>query len=345
MQNEIVAPLDLLDDKGHIIEEGWAREPYWRYDRKRIKAGWYRIKEWDYYSILSHDKKFGIAMTMSDLGYAGLFAICFFDFEKKYCHQIDTMNICPMGKTGFSPDSDTGTISFADKKISISFSYADGKRVLTFEAPDIKDAEGNVGLKGSITLKQPKKLESLNIATSWAENRKAFYYNRKINCMPASGGFTIGKKSYKYSASADFGALDWGRGNWTYKNRWYWGSGSGYVDGHTLGWNIGYGFTDRTPASENVIFYDGKAHKIGEVKFIIDTTDYTKPWKFTSSDGRFEMDFEPIIDRSSKMDMKIILTDQHQVFGYFTGTIILDNKKKIKIKKFLAFAEDVYMKY
>ncbi|MGL4368301.1 MAG: DUF2804 domain-containing protein, partial [Spirochaetota bacterium] len=300
-----------------------------------------RIKEWDYYSVISQDKKFGIALTMSDLGYAGMFAICFLDFENGISRQIDTMSVMPRGRTGFSPDSDTGTVSFSDTKLSITFHYESGKRVLTFEAPELENSEGDKGLKGSITLKQPKKLESINIATSWKEKRTAFYYNRKINCMPASGGFSIGKKKYTFTPSEDFGALDWGRGNWTYKNRWYWGSASGYAGGHSFGWNIGYGFSDRSPASENVIFYDGKDHKIDDVHFIIDESDYTKPWKFTSSDKRFEMTFTPVLDRYSKADLKIIRSVQHQVFGYFNGTLILDNGKTVKIKNFLAFAEDV----
>jgi len=333
--------MDLLDSDGRITKEGWARQPYWRYDRSRIKAPWWRIKEWDYYSILSHDKKFGIAFTMSDLGYAGLHAVCFLDFERGFSSQADTLSVFPRHHTGFSPDSDTGTVSFADKKIKLRFTYTAGKRVLEFEAPGIRNAQGAEGLSGSVTLTQPAELESINIATSWAENRRAFYYNRKINCMPAQGSFSIGSTKYEFDPKRDFGALDWGRGRWTYKNRWYWGSASGYVDGHAFGWNIGSGFSDRTPASENVFFYDGKAHKLEEVAFHIDTSDYTRPWRFTSSDRRFEMEFEPVVDRHSETKLAVIRSLQHQVFGYFTGTAILDDGKKIKLNRFLGFAEDV----
>lgn len=64
-----------------------------------------------------------------------------------------------------------------------------------------------------------------------------------------------------------------------------------------------------------MIFYDGIAHKIDDVEFVIQEDDYCKPWKFTSSDGRFEMDFLPILDRSACLDYKLIVSDQHQVFG------------------------------
>lgn len=72
--------------------------------------------------------------------------------------------------------------------------------------------------------------------------------------MRASGKVLYGGKLYEFSPETDFGALDWGRGVWTYDNVWYWGSGSGDIDGHRFGFNIGYGFGDTSAASENVIF-------------------------------------------------------------------------------------------
>lgn len=342
MQHEICSSLELLRTDGRITEEGWARWPYWRYDRSKIRAGWHRIKEWDYYAVLSRDGRFGITLTMSDLGYAGLFALCFLDFDRGYFRQVDSLKPLTMGRTGFSPDSDTGRVSFEDGKLRLDFEYLQGKRYLRFCAPGLVDADGNTGLEGQLELEQPAGLESMNIATSWAENRQAFYYNRKINCMPASGGFSLGSKDYHFDSKKDFGTLDWGRGRWTYRNRWYWGSASGYVDGIPFGWNIGYGFSDRSPASENMVFYRGKAHKLEEVHFHIDTADYMKPWRFTSSDGRFEMNFKPLVDRTSNADLKLIRSEQHQTFGEFTGTVVLDDGTRIGVDKLLGFAEDVF---
>ncbi len=345
MQHEVTYPIDLLGPDGRIKEEGWARRPLWRYDRSMVRAGWHRIKEWDYYSILSHGGRFGITLTMSDLGYAGLFALCFLDFTRGHYRQAEALRAFPRGRTGLSPDSDEGTVSFMHSRLSLKFECHPGRRVLTFSAPGIVDAEGNRGLEGSVELAQPPDLESMNIATSWAENRRAFYYNRKINCMPARGGFRIGSRDYAFDESEDFGALDWGRGNWTYRNRWYWGSASGRVEGVPFGWNIGYGFSDRTPASENMLFHGGRAHKLDEVRFHIDTSDYMRPWRFTSSDGRFEMDFAPLLDRRSDTSLGIITSIQHQVFGEFNGTAVLDDGMVVRLHRFLGFAEDVFNRW
>jgi len=159
--------------------------------------------------------------------------------------------------------------------------------------------------------------------------------------MPARGTITVGGREYGFGADADFGVLDWGRGNWTYKNRWYWGSASGLLSGDPLGWNLGYGFSDRTAATENMVFYRGKAHKLDEIVFELDTGNYLAPWKVTSNDGRFEMDFTPIVDRHSRTNLGVIKSIQHQVFGHFSGTIVLDDGQALTIEHFLGFAEDV----
>ncbi len=340
-QHEVKKPVDLLDDKGHITEEGWARRPYWRYDRGKIRAPWYRIKEWDYYYVLSHDRRYGITFTMSDLGYAGLMAVAWLDLRNNTAVQMDTMSILPRGNTGFPPASEKGDVSFADKKMRLSFRIEGNNRILSVDCPGFTGSGGEKGLRGEISLYQDPAMDSMVIATSWKEDRRAFYYNHKINCMPATGTVTIGNTKYDFAPKDSFGGLDWGRGNWTYKNRWYWGSASGMLGGAPFGWNIGYGFSDRTPASENMVFYKHRAHKLEEVTFHIDTGNYMAPWKFSSGDGRFEMDFEPVLDRNSAVNLGIIKSVQHQVFGYFTGTVVLDDGKKLKVNRFLGFAEDV----
>ena len=186
---------------------------------------------------------------------------------------------------------------------------------------------------------------SFQYTESGKEKKGRFYYNQKINCMRAEGFAEYNGKRYEFHPEKHFGTLDWGRGVWTYDNTWYWGSGNCDVDGHAFGFNIGYGFGNTKAASENVIFYDGVAHKIDDVTFVIPEDDYCKPWKFTSSDGRFEMDFMPLLDRFACLDYKLIVSDQHQVFGRMSGTTVLDDGTKVEIKDVLCFAEKVHNRY
>jgi hypothetical protein len=187
-------------------------------------------------------------------------------------------------------------------------------------------------------------VDSLVIATPW-DKQHAFYYNQKINCMRASGYVLFDGKRYEFDPATDFGTLDWGRGVWTYDNTWYWGSGNADIDGHSFGFNIGYGFGNTSAATENVIFYDGIAHKLDDVTFHIPESGYMDPWHFSSSDGRFEMDFEPVLDRAANLDFKVIVSDQHQVFGRMSGRAVLDDGREIRIKDMMCFAEKVHNRY
>ena len=57
------------------------------------------------------------------------------------------------------------------------------------------------------------------------------------------------------------------------------------------------------------------------------------------------MDFVPVLDRAANLDFKILISDQHQVFGKISGTAILDDGTKITIRDVMCFAEKVHNRY
>lgn len=336
--HEVTKEQLLLGADGNIAEPGWARSQIQTYRRGDIKAPKFRIKEWDYYLVLN--KEFAAAFTISDIGYMGMISVSFLDFTKPWEHTESILTPFPMGKFHMPENSSEGDVHYKDKRISLSYVLKDGYRYIKCK---FQKFNGDKDFSCSIRMAQPE-MDSLVIATPWDKNH-AFYYNQKINCMRAQGWVDYDGKRYEFDPKTDFGTLDWGRGVWTYDNTWYWGSGNCVVDGKPFGFNIGYGFGNTTAASENILFYDGKAHKLDDVTFNIPEDDFCKPWTFTSSDGRFEMDFEPIIDRAALTDVKVIISDQHQVFGKMSGTAILDDGTKIVLKDMVCFAEKVRNKY
>jgi hypothetical protein len=57
------------------------------------------------------------------------------------------------------------------------------------------------------------------------------------------------------------------------------------------------------------------------------------------------MSFKPIIDRHSNANVVVISSNQHQVFGEFSGAMILDDGSKVVLDRFLGFAEKVVNKW
>lgn len=345
MQHEITTSAPLLDRNGHLTEPGYAKKLLPIYDRKAIKAPRWRIKEWDYYYI--GNDNFGIALTIADNSYMGLDSVTLLDFRIPWEQTTSPMSVFPGGKTGFPSTSSKGDVQHCGKHHALTFQKEGTKRTLKFLMENFYQGKP---IEGSIVLTEPEDDESMVIATPFAGHPQHFYFNQKINCMTASGRVHFDGQEYIFDPADSFGVLDWGRGVWTYKNTWYWGSASGMADGVPFGFNIGYGFGDTSAASENMIFYNHKAHKLDQVTFHIPTDangqeDYLSPWKFTSNDGRFEMDFQPVIDRHADSNVGIIRSNQHQVFGRFTGQVTLDSGTVVQVKDLMGFAEKVFNKW
>ncbi len=348
MQNEINKETNLLDVKGNIAEPGWARKSLYKYDRSAIRAPGFRIKEWDYYCVMSAE--YGLALTAADNGYMGFFAVTLFDFRNCSETSGTVMTLLPLGKYGMPSSTDTGDVFVDERAIRMSFVHEGRKKVLRLDYPAFDKGRG---ITAELELFPPAEdYDRMVIATPF-NKRGRFYFNEKHNCLKARGKIESGDFKYVFGAdksSKAMAVLDWGRGVWTYKNTWYWGSASGEVDGVPFGFNIGYGFGNTTAATENALFYNGRAHKLEHVSFNIPGESegnerYMEPWKFTSSDGRFEMDFEPVLDRFSDTNVIIIRSSQHQVFGRFSGRAVLDDGKIIDLKDFPGFAEKVFNRW
>jgi hypothetical protein len=343
MQHKIREQGPLLTDKGQVKEPGYATELILDYNRSMVKASKLKLKEWDYYIVMNDD--YGVAFTIADNAYLGFISVTYFDFVKPKYHTYSRMKFFPMGKFKMPSSSKEGDVHYEDKKMSLSYTHEDGTRRIKC---NIKDFYEKTPFSCDITLSNEPK-DSMVIATPFKKNKKAFYYNQKINCMKATGKMTFNHTDILLE-SPTFGTLDWGRGVWTYDNTWYWGSLSTMVNGKPFGFNIGYGFGDPSKATENMLFYDGKAHKLEDVTFHIPKDDNGKdnfmaPWEFTSNDGRLQLDFTPLIDRADKVNLLFLVSDQHQTFGYFNGTVVLDDGTKITLENKLGFAEKVHNRW
>lgn len=332
--HEVTKEQPLLDETGRIKEPGWARKPVWKYDRDSITAPKFRIKEWDSYLVMNQD--YAAVFTLSDNGYMGLHSVALMNFKEKWEHTETILTPLPMGKMKMPSSSTEGDIVYRDKRLRMEFRVEERKRVISC---DFKDFYEGKPFYCELTLEQPR-MDSIVTALPWS-GKNAFSYNQKINCMPAEGYMAYDNETYWFDPKTDYGTLDWGRGVWTYDNTWYWSSGNATVGGRPFGFNIGQSFGDGSAATENILFYAGKGHKLEDVTFHV-PEDYMKPWRFTSADGRFDMEFEPVLARVEKNSALAVSLEQQQVFGKMNGKAVLDDGKFIELKDFMCFVEKVH---
>lgn len=307
------------------------------YDRAAIAAPRRRIKEWDYYCVLT--ERFGVALTAADNGYMGLLSASVLDLAKGDHVTESYVSLLPLGRFGMPASSVAGDVRVRHPKGFVDFAVLDsGSRVLKVDFPAF--AKGT-GLRGALVLTESEGAESIVMSTAWRKNRRAFYYNRKVNCLAAEGVMQFGDHELMFSKGAAFGVLDWGRGVWPYRSNWYWASASTELEGIPFGFNLGYGFGDPNWATENAIFYAGRVHKFGSIVFRIDPRDSLAPWRFESGDGRFHAVLRPSFDRAASMNAIAVSSVQHQVFGYFSGWAVLDDGRKLEFSELPGFAEKV----
>ncbi len=339
MQNKL-SPGRLLDENGNLNEAGYAFNLVKEYNRKHIKGLKWRIKEWDYYYI--GDKDYGVALTIDDNSYMGLVSVSVLDYKNQTEVTKSYMRWLTFGEVGFSSSSSDGDVFCENKKkYSMYFGNKNGKRHLVCY---MKDMKKGINFECDIVLNETN-ANSMVIATPF-KKKKHFYYNQKINLLSAKGYFKYGDIHHDFKNGQALGVLDWGRGVWTYSNTWYWSSLNAYTeDNHRIGFNLGYGFGDTSKASENMVFYDEEVYKLNDVVFNIPKNEkgkhlFKNDWTLKSESGDIDLVFHPIIDRYSNTNAIIIQSNQHQVFGYFSGTIKVEGKV-ITLNNLLGFAEMV----
>ena len=344
MQHEITQEGVLLNPDGSLAQIGWARSQ--NLDCNLEQANFYtlkflqrfRIKRWDYYAVFTPNRFF--SATIADLGYAGNIFVYTIDFSSLELHEEGL--VIPLGKGISLPrNSTSGDAHFENKTASLAFTLKDRVRHLSVSWPGFHDGRG---IEAEIDLTPLPVHESINIVIPIGEKR--FYYNRKINSMPASGRIRYGEIEEQLDPASSIGSLDWGRGVWEYSSFWQWASASGFLpDGRTVGLNLGGGFGDTSRSTENAFFLDGRLHKLDQVTIDYDPKAYLRPWKFTDNQERLSLDFVPFKERLATTRLGIIDSEVHQMFGRYSGFAVTDQGEKIEIDGLVGFAEDHHARW
>ena len=336
-QRELHGPSPLLDDQGNLIQVGWARQPV--LDCNLEAARFYalrplqrlRIKRWDYYGVTTPTHFY--SFTLADLGYAGQVFAYVVDFEAKTYHE-QTLTI-PLARGIVLPRNSTAGTSRFEGRVRLIFQAEPEGRRISVEWPGF----GGEGLKGEVWLHLPPDHESMVIVIPFASKR--FYYNRKVNCMPAEGWIEYGGQRADLHPTESLGNLDWGRGVWEYRSFWVWASSSGFLpDGRRVGLNLGFGFGDTSAATENALILNGRVHKFGQVDFTYNPNDFMRPWRMTSPDGRVDLEFVPFLERVAATNLLIIASEVHQMFGRYYGTVHTDDGEVLRLEGLIGFAEE-----
>jgi hypothetical protein len=342
-QHEIKTPGPLLDRRGHLREIGWSPQPLLDCNLEDVSLYWikslqrFRIKRWDYYGVTTPERYFSV--TLADLGYAGQVFVYLVDFEQR-THFEETITL-PFARGIVLPrGSSRGLSRFDGERVKVVFQAESGGRHVQLQWPTFKGG----GISADLHMHCAAEHESMVIVIPFALNR--FYYNRKINCMPAEGSIVLGEEKIHLKPDACLGNFDWGRGIWPYASFWVWASASGFLpDRRTVGLNLGFGFGDTSRATENAVVLEGRIHKLSQVDFSYQPADTSEPWEMRSRDGRLQLSFHPFVERVAKTNLLLIASEVHQMFGQYSGWFVTDDGERIEIQGLVGFAEEHHARW
>ena len=335
-QIEITEPTELLDEKGNLLVAGWARHNLFTYDRKYVHPR-NRLKEWDFYQISNGEWMVQINFANITIGAAA--AVVVKNLKTGELYQATNIEVGTKKKFILPRNGEIQNFFRYDKHGVIM--QLDTRR--NFRKLNYKGKKKNVkNFDMEFVMHFPENHENITIVTPFKDKPTHWFMTMKQNSMPCEGVVNVNGQQIVFDKSNTFAVLDWGRGVWPYKNEWYWGNGTTYIDGKLFGFELTWIIGDESNATETCLFYDGKAHKIGAVD--VDPKPqghYMDPWHFKSEDGRLDVTMTPFHNHKTGSISLGLGMESNQVHGLWNGYAILDDGTKLEIKDMYAFCEYV----
>ncbi len=332
---ELTHPVDLCAPDGRHLNPdalGWSRRPLHRANLGGRRG---RTKRWDYWAIQSEHTV--ISITLADVDYLALAAVDWIDLDT---HRSGGRRVArPLGSGVDLPDQPCqGRLSHRSRHLDVDI-------IENPEATAIRagwaESDGTLGSLDA-TVANPEGHESLNVVIPWSDTR--FQYTSKHQARPATGAVTFAGRTVELGGADDaaWGILDVGRGRWPYRTNWNWGGGAGRsTDGRLIGLQLGGKWTNGTGFTENGVIVDGRLLKLGaELDWRYRWDDPMRPWQVRSADGSLDVTLVPVHDRHARVNAGVLMTEVHQVFGHWTGSVPDGAGSTTEIERILGFAEE-----
>ncbi|MCL2478499.1 MAG: DUF2804 domain-containing protein, partial [Treponema sp.] len=319
-QKEIISAVPALDESGNPENFGWARFPAFIYNPSLVLAPRRSTFEADRYILYS--SKYLIIAEVLDYGYLGNIEVIVVSLKDKE-RFTQSWNIpFPLGCFELPADSDQSQIKIQTKKYFFNFvTMEKGVRIVKLDIPRFNHHKS---LRGELVLTPAPAAESLVTNMPWKEKKQAFRCSR-CSMFSAEGVILYGTQELIFGSGNSWGIYEWNRGVKPRSDIHLMACGCGRCNGQQAGIMAGYSSADSTLGTENAFFLDGRIHKLDQVTFQISPSSWLSPWRFTSNDGRLEMVFTPHQERAENFQIILSYIRRRQVFGKFSGKVILDD--------------------
>ncbi|MEZ8961862.1 DUF2804 domain-containing protein [Vibrio cyclitrophicus] len=286
----------------------------------------FHYKQFQFVSIVTGTHIIGAAIA--DIRYLGS-AFCYvYDIESNKLEECSWLRPLGVDKQ-VTPSPFKGKTSIASQ--SMTFDIEDGQWQVHLNTKLIK---ADIALK--------PEAESLPMAMCSPTGYSGWTYTQKHNAVRIIGDIQI--KGTSLNLTQALAGYDFSAGYMRRETSWRWASINTQSNGTDIGLNLAAGVNE-TGGCENVLWVNGTRHLLNPVQFTFSRQDTNLPWQITSQDGRINLIFTPLNNRSEKLNLWLLKSNFRQFIGHFSGSIQDNDGITHQLDGVLGLTEDHFARW
>ncbi|MCX8072466.1 MAG: DUF2804 domain-containing protein [Candidatus Binatia bacterium] len=336
----------LCDDRGGV-RYGRFEEPVEEIDYRRCRlideydrpAGRWRryfgFKQFEFLGGVSEQVVFGCALV--NVRYAASAFLYVYWPRQKLLDEFSFVRPLALGVTMDQRPED-GLAEFASGGARIRFSAGRLPRSRQL----IADLPGRLVIEAEWDEESPP-TKPMRICTR--SGAAGWVFARKTAGQQVRGTLETKNGRVDLASVGTLGHRDWSAGYMRRETHWLWGCLAGRANtGEAIGLNISCGVNE-TSFTENCFWVDGQREDLWLVHFDFERTNFMRPWRMTSNDGRCQLSFQPEACHRERMRLGILGLNFCQLIGRYSGELMRANGDTLHLERQLGYAEWQYAKW
>jgi len=295
-----------------------------------------RLKEWQHIAVFHPEYALGLAIV--DTHYLGN-SFCYF-VDRRQGRHFEHSRQTPGGRglrVARELWDDDCFCQARNYAIHIENSLEAGRHRITV---DIKKTRRLPAIKAEFELVEDlKQTQPLIVALPINRPNRPLYTHKAV-CR-VRGEMTLDATRVEFDEGRDLAMLDVQKTFYPYSTHWNWATCAGYDrSGRLLALNLVQNMIeDDEQHNENCLWANGALTPWSAARFTFDPAALLAPWHIETTDGKCRLTFTPQGERSEKINLGLIVSDFHQPFGLFSGTVVDADGVAYEIKDFYGVCE------
>lgn len=184
--------------------------------------------------------------------------------------------------------------------------------------------------------------DSLPLSLCTPTGYSGWTYTQKHNGLTVDGSLEVDGEIIDLSQA--LASYDFSGGYMRRETSWRWASLNTNIQGNIIGLNLAAGVNE-TGNNENALWINGQRQLLSPILFDFKRQQAQQAWHIHSTDGRIELNFTPLNQRSEKLNLWLLKSNFRQFIGHFDGFIVDEAGQKHTITQALGLTEDHYAKW